>query len=152
MQPVAANTAADVRNVSGNVKEMRLPHQMGDMQSLDGVPVRVGPVVQRVWIKRFVDGNDLITSNVVVYKEVIPNHWAGFKPNESQYGVAAGAFPHKAVETKLSAPVLNQDSKQEQNNNFNQPGSATTSPVSDGEMAPSSASNNELNSSSTMPK
>jgi hypothetical protein len=62
--------------------------------SLEGQPVREGPVVQRVWVKRFVDANDLLVSDTVIYKEIIPSHWQGFERTEGN-GRTPHVYPHK---------------------------------------------------------
>ncbi len=109
-----------------------------------GTPVRIGPVVQRVWIKSFNDRNDMLTSDQVVYKEVVPTHWAGqasiLTTQEITSGGLPGTYPHKPVE--LSTSVLNdyavpsQTLRKDNSTSFNQPGSQfqvneTAPPLSD---------------------
>ena len=76
---------------------------MASAQSLEGVPVRLGPVVQRVWIKRFVDTNDLLVGDTVIYKEIMGSRWSGFEaadPMRQAPSRAAGGqsstYPHRA--------------------------------------------------------
>ena len=87
--PASAGTAAAIGSQPGS---MRLPGMSGGAAlgqggaptsappSLEGMPVRLGPVVQRVWVKRFVDGNDLLVGETVIYKEIMPSRWSGFEP------------------------------------------------------------------------
>ena len=103
----------DKGNDSGNGtshQEVRLPHQAENTAStaaLDGLPVRTGPVVQRIWIKRFVDGSDLLTSDTTVYKEIIPTHWAGFPaPQDAQSPSVGGTLvPHKPQAAPLPQKI-----------------------------------------------
>jgi conjugal transfer pilus assembly protein TraV len=102
-----------------------VPHQLGGTH-LDGLPVREGPVVQRVWIKRFVDSQDLLTSDTYVYKEVVPTHWSGFDVNYQQQGSFSGIYPHKPAAPVagklLTAQKSNSDLKAPAHNDFIQPG------------------------------
>ena len=70
---------------------------------LEGLPVRLGPVVQRVWVKRFVDTNDLLVGDTVIYKEIMGSRWSGFEaadPMRQAPSRAAGGqsstYPHRA--------------------------------------------------------
>jgi hypothetical protein len=90
-----------------------LPHQRlsaaGD--PFAGLPVRKAPIVQRVFIKRFVDENDSLQDDVVVYREVKTGRWSGFDRTGPETHLA-GAYPHRAkdstnVEADLDvAPTL----------------------------------------------
>jgi conjugal transfer pilus assembly protein TraV len=74
-------------------------------KSLEGLPVRVGPVVQRVWVKRFVDENDLLVSETVIYKEIIGSHWLGYDgsaPGANATGQHGGVYPHRAPQPLAS--------------------------------------------------
>ena len=75
----------------------RLPHQVHAPVSLDGLPVRQGPVIQRILIKRYVDANDVLTEDTVVYQEVVPTHWSGFDVQTSYQSGNAMAYPHRPV-------------------------------------------------------
>jgi conjugal transfer pilus assembly protein TraV len=96
-----------------------------------GTPVRVAPIIQRVWIKSFTDKNDMLTSDQVVYKEVVPTHWAGqdVNPIRNKAGGFTGAYPHRPLVAPAIAPVLQnadtntaqQETKPEQTD-FIQPG------------------------------
>ena len=79
-------------------KPVVLPHQVRQDAPLVGAPVREGPVIQRVWIKRFVDGRDLLTENTVVYKEIRGTRWAGFDEAQPNLATQIRAYPHKPVE------------------------------------------------------
>lgn len=94
-----------------------------------GTPVRVGPVIQRVWIKSFNDQNDMLTSDQVVYKEVVPTHWAGKPINQSTQGITSGglpaAYPHKPPvpsSASINANPPTQTDKKDFNTGFMQPG------------------------------
>lgn len=101
-----------------------LPHQMRQTPPLAGAPVREGPVVQRVWVKRFVDGNDVLTENTVVYKEIRGTRWAGFEGQGAAVVGEQRVFPRRPLEpqppvTPNSSPVGSPPPSTE----FNQPGS-----------------------------
>jgi hypothetical protein len=74
----------------------QLPHQRQAAASepIDGMPVRRAPVIQRVFIKRFVDENDMLQDDIVVYKEVKGAKWAGFE-GPGAAGHKPGAYPHR---------------------------------------------------------
>ena len=68
--------------------------------ALEGLPVRQGPLIQRVWVKRFADGNDLLVSDTTIYKEIMPTRWLGVvdtgsPPGQRGVGAAAQAYPHR---------------------------------------------------------
>ena len=97
-------TSRDVASPAG-VSVTALP--LTPAGSLEGLPVRQGPVVQRVWVKRFVDGNDLLVGETVIYKEIIGSHWLGFGRGESPSGASSSSsqsssardgipYPHRA--------------------------------------------------------
>ena len=89
----AAPTAAGVAAVDAG----RLPHQRANPvgESMAGMPVRKAPVVQRVFIKRFVDDNDSLKDDMIVYREVRGARWSGFEAT-GQDAHAPGAYPHRA--------------------------------------------------------
>jgi len=74
-----------------------LPHQRVHPAgvSMAGMPVRKAAVVQRVFIKRFVDDNDSLQDDMIVYREVRGARWSGFEAG-SQEAHAPGAYPHRA--------------------------------------------------------
>lgn len=118
-------------NANSKPKQARpvvLPHQVRQEPPLLGAPVREGPVVQRVWVKRFVDGNDVLTENTVVYKEIRGNRWAGFDGQGSSVIGDQRVYPHRPLEPQPT-PAANSSSGDAQrpqgtpSNEFNQPGS-----------------------------
>jgi len=138
--PINHTQSTETKNVQQSSVSTVLPHQVVNAALPAGTPVRVGPVVQRVWIKSFDDGSDMLTSDQVIYKEVVPTHWAGQAPvQSSQYvtsGGLPGAYPHKPVvptSSLLGAPPSDlmsaQSTKRDNNTSFNQPGTPT--PVSE---------------------
>lgn len=111
----------------------------------DGMPVREGPVVLRTWIKHFVDGNDMLTSDTTVYKEIVAPHWAGFD-GSNPAGAMEGAYPHKADDTKLLTAAKPQPQPLDltQHTDFIQPGaqaSAGESSSTPGNPLPNSMPN-----------
>lgn len=103
-----------------------LPHQVRNDAPLTGQPVREGPVVQRVWIKRHVDGRDVLTENTVVYREIKPTRWAGFPTPAAQVGVDAPYPRRPKEEPATTAPRGTQaQPSQEGSTEFNQPGNNT---------------------------
>jgi conjugal transfer pilus assembly protein TraV len=109
----------------------------------DGMPVREGPVVLRTWIKHFVDGNDMLTSDTTVYKEIVPPHWAGFDGGNPA-GAMQGVYPHKAEDTKALTAAMPQPTEVTQHTDFIQPGtqaSADGSSSNPGNPLPNSMPN-----------
>lgn len=80
-----------------------LPHQRMSAtgEPVAGMPVRKAPVVQRVYIKRFVDENDSLQGDMIVYREIKGSRWTGFD-GAGHETHAPGAYPHRA---KDSIPV-----------------------------------------------
>lgn len=130
--------------------------------SLEGLPVREGPVVQRVWVKRFVDGNDLLIGETVIYKEIIGSHWLGFGRGDAPAGgkpatsTRDGArYPHRPPQPQPSKATSNLSSPAEMGSGaqgatpastppgFTQPGAPAPER---GEMAPVPASPSGTNS------
>jgi hypothetical protein len=99
----------------------RLPHQRmaPAADPLAGLPLRRAPVVQRVFIKRFVDDNDSLQDDLVVYREVRGARWTGFEEKTGD-ARAAGAYPHRARE---AAPVETPDAPPAPATNLAQPDS-----------------------------
>jgi len=101
-------------------KPTLLPHQKPSYgQPLAGAPVREGPVIQRVWIKRFVDGSDLLTENTVVYKEIRSTRWHGF--DEREGGTSRNTYPHRPTESATVEGKPSNENGQSQTE-FSQPG------------------------------
>ncbi len=116
---------------TSNAKKPRpviLPHQVRQEPPLTGAPIREGPVVQRVWVKRFVDGNDVLTENTVVYKEIRGNRWAGFDGQSTPQLGDQRTYPRRPIEVPVAA-VSNANSQDAPRSlgapspDFNQPGS-----------------------------
>jgi type IV conjugative transfer system lipoprotein TraV len=119
-----------------------MPQQVTSSALPPGTPVRVGPVIQRIWIKSFDDNNDMLTSDQIIYKEVVPTHWAGQSPIESTQGSTSGglpgAYPHMPV-TPPPSTTRSQSPEQSEkidNTSFSQPGAEvpagqTATPLSD---------------------
>lgn len=121
----AENVEPTSNGKNGAKNDVVLPHQVRQSQPLTGMPVREGPVVQRVWIKRFVDGSDLLTETTVVYKEIKGTRWAG-----TQEQVAAQAakniYPRKPVDQSADTLQASPSKKMPQVTSkveFSQPGS-----------------------------
>lgn len=92
-----------------------LPHQMlAAAVSLDGMPVRKAPVVQRVFIKRFVDENDSLQGDMIVYREVKGARWTGFE-GVDRVGQFGGAYPHRAKDS-IPATAENEIPQAQQTN------------------------------------
>ncbi len=126
-----------------------LPHQVRQEPPLVGAPIRKGPVVQRVWVKRFVDGNDVLTENMVVYKEIRGNHWAGFDGQLTSPIGDQRTYPRRPMEVSPTAVsnAIPQDAQRIQgapSSDFNQPGS--NSEQSESAIDPA------VSGSQTMPK
>jgi hypothetical protein len=87
------------------------------------VPLRIGPLVQRVWVKRFVDGNDMLISDTRVYKEIVPAHWAGFSSGESSESPSGVAYPHRPAKSSADTPTKpSRDGAKPSTPGFVQPG------------------------------
>ncbi|OYU42281.1 MAG: hypothetical protein CFE44_24860, partial [Burkholderiales bacterium PBB4] len=91
-----------------------LPHQRRNEPPLAGSPVREGPVIQRVWIKRFVDGRDLLTENTVVYKEIKGTKWAGFDAVGTDNMADAKTYPRRPPEAIPPSTGAMRDPRQTQ--------------------------------------
>ncbi len=124
----------DKASKSAAPKVVVLPHQVRLEPALAGAPVREGPVVQRVWVKRFVDGSDLLTENTVVYKEIKGTRWAGFDAPGSSAYQDQKVYPRRPADQQQSAPPQSQQqpgapveqqprpAPTQSNSEFNQPG------------------------------
>lgn len=122
-----------------------LPHQVRNDAPLTGQPVREGPVVQRVWIKRHVDGRDVLTEDTVVYREIKPTRWAGFPTPAVQVGVDA-PYPRRPKEETATPPQRSNQPQPQQTPSpeFNQPGNS--------DAMPESAFDPAINGSTTLPR
>ena len=59
------------------------PYPMGGEEILKGAPVRVAPVIQRVYIKSYVDADDMLIQDQIIYKEIARSKWTGFEGGSS---------------------------------------------------------------------
>ncbi len=78
--------------------------------TFSGMPVRQGPIIQRVWIQKFTTENDTLVQDTYVYKEVLPTHWSGFPENALNTGEAKTAqfYPHKQIKEQDFIPIPSQ--------------------------------------------
>jgi len=90
-----------------------LPHQRPNASNelVAGMPLRRAPVVQRVYIKRFVDENDSLQEDVVVYREVKGPRWAGFDGAGPERQLP-GAYPHRAKNSTAVTAEVDEPSPQ----------------------------------------
>lgn len=96
------------------------------------VPVRVGPLVQRVWVKRHVDANDMLISETHLYKEIVPAHWSGVVAGDRSSGTAAAVYPHRpAGGTEPPSPKPSRDGAAPPPTEFVQPGAPKASEPAD---------------------
>lgn len=74
-----------------------LPHQLVGNNIIDGAPVRAAPVIQRVYIKPWVDENDILHEGSLTYKEVQTAKWTGFDAQAGTANNFAGGkvYPHR---------------------------------------------------------
>ena len=82
-----------------------LPHNRTDARSevIPGAPVRRAPVIQRVLVKKFVDENDMLQGDVVVYKEVQSSKWTGFDTVAgTSSSSVSGAYPHRRKDSPVA--------------------------------------------------
>lgn len=97
-----------------------LPHLKNDADhdpSIENSAVRQAPIIQKIYINRWVDENDSLHEDTVVSREVIPTRWAGFPA----IGVGAqsntkliGNYPHvdeDAFVDKSSQQVIKSPTK-----------------------------------------
>ncbi len=138
--PVKKSENTDKNSVSNqNIFVFAVDSPVSGSSLPAGTPVRVGPVVQRTWVKSFNDKNDMLTSDQVIYKEVVPPHWAGEIASRTTQGITAGGlpgtYPHRPAAP--SPPLLNTSpvpasdhtDRNESNTSFIQP--ETQVPVSE---------------------
>jgi hypothetical protein len=103
-------------------KPMLLPHQVRLEPSLVGAPVREAAVIQRVWIKRFVDGRDLLTENTTVYKEIRGTRWVGFDGSKNRMAAQIETYPHRVVESMSANTGIPPETESPTSTEFSQPG------------------------------
>jgi conjugal transfer pilus assembly protein TraV len=139
--PDPAGKSRSKADVHGN---RLLPHQQLSATGapIAGMPLRKAPVVQRVLIKRFVDENDNLQDDVVVYREVKGSRWSGFE-SSSLNEHAPGAYPHRAKDSFIADVGTEQPTQQSQN--LAQPGGGTDGAVGSA-MSPADFSSGDVNS------
>lgn len=117
-------------------------------RALEGRPVRQGPLVQRVWVKRFADGNDMLVSTTHLYKEILPTRWSGLGltglPSAGGAASSQNAYPHRPPQFAVPGKADTQGKA----NAYEQPGSPDPADSSR-ELAPVPASND--NGTNSMP-
>lgn len=123
------------------------PHnrQAGDRiaHPIPGTPIRKSPVIQRVWIKPFVDANDSLQSEVVVYKEIQSSKWSGFDSPAGAQGTGSAkrtAYPHKPPEVD-SEPASRPNASDAKN--FSQPEARADGPTGSA-MPPAENGGNQM--------
>lgn len=119
---IAPDTKVSAPGSGAVISAGTLPHQRMTARSelAAGMPVRNAPVVQRVYIKRFVDENDSLQEEAIVYREVKGSRWAGFD-GAAQNNQISGAYPHRAKNS--TAVTTEVDEPPPQQTNLAQPGS-----------------------------
>ena len=113
-----------------------LGYPMGKSILTDEAPIRVAPVIQRVYIKSYVDADDILIQDQIIYKEIAHSKWTGFESGidtrEAQInGVGvAGVHPHRnqgvdadTTANDLASPSKSPESKFTSNANFSTNGS-----------------------------
>lgn len=121
--PVAKKPKAEANPMQPDASSL-LPHQRSGGDPIAGTPVRIGPLVQRVWIKPFTDDGDRRIGATVVYREIQGTHWAGDKPGEkltSQRNSTSGVYPHYPATSGTRAPVIGGETRQAPRTEFVQP-------------------------------
>ena len=124
-----------------------LPHQVRSAP-LQGAPVRNGPVIQRVWIKRHVTEDDALVESTVVYKETQAPSWAGFKPATpvAGGGSAVAPYPRRAPpdkSEKLISTAAGRDTPAEQPRIF-QPSSIPARAEEEAAPSPADTGDNSM--------
>lgn len=82
-----------------------LPHEItgAGASIIPGAPVRQVPVVQKIWVNRYVDGSDKLHQPVEIYQEVIGSRWSGFLPaQQAKSNAEERIYPHYS-EKKLNS-------------------------------------------------
>lgn len=75
-----------------------LPHEIGHPGPvIQGAPVRAAPVIQKIWVNRYVDTNDKLHQPNEIFQEVVGARWVGAAP-------AKRATSNTAISTGSSNP------------------------------------------------
>jgi conjugal transfer pilus assembly protein TraV len=116
-------------------KRPLLPHEH-TTEPLKGQPVRVGPIIMRTLVSRYVDDGDRLHESSVVFREVSGNRWQGFAPtgtsSKTEFTPSKPLYPHIPTPAAVaasgqSAATTPPNQKPSGNrNDFPQPGAAPT--------------------------
>ena len=92
----------------------KLGYPMGPLPILEGAPIRVAPVIQRIYIKSYVDADDKLIQDQIIYKEIAHSKWTGFESlSESHQPSNSGTVrpkPHReAAEVISTNPTSKSD-------------------------------------------
>jgi conjugal transfer pilus assembly protein TraV len=73
----------------------RLPHEIWQPGPvIQGAPVRAAPVIQKIWINRYVDSNDKLHQPTEIYQEVVGAQWVGAAAPAKRNASSTGANPY----------------------------------------------------------
>jgi type IV conjugative transfer system lipoprotein TraV len=124
-----ANASEGKTNATAKVKSTNLlPHEIGQAGPvIQGAPVRAAPVIQKIWVNRYVDTNDKLHQPTEIFQEVVGARWVGaaqakratssaagnasssnpypFKPAKDASSVDGGATPAAGLEDTPTAPM-----------------------------------------------
>ncbi len=129
---------------------MLLPHNLdAGAPPLAGAPVRQAPVIQKVYIKPFVDENDVLHEAQTAFKEVLTSKWTGFDRQNTVSNLSGGVnYPHRSKE---AAPVFIETA----DNGTDDPGqsqSGFTQPNPQGQVSNGANSPAPMNGENSMPR
>ena len=100
-----------------------LGYPTGPLLSLEGAPVRVAPVIQRVYIKSYVDADDVLIQDQIIYKEIARSKWTGFETGlnkqDSSLNNGARAQPHRVQADSISSDsTISNESSTDRTNSY----------------------------------
>ncbi len=73
----------------------QLPHEIWPPgPPIQGAPVRTAPVIQKIWINRYVDSNDTLHQPTEIYQEVVGARWVGAAAPAKRPASAVSAHPY----------------------------------------------------------
>lgn len=130
-----------------------LPHnyQVSQTAAVDGAPIRQAPILQRIYVKKFVDENDVLHQDQIIYKEVQASKWVGFDMAGAGNYAGGNVYPHKvdgsqpmfvnnAIKNSNSSDGDNSTSDME-NSGFSQPNDSSVGSGSAGPSAVNGGNN-----------